>query len=389
MYIKEVDLEEKTQNINLVINDIKYKMNIYLRNYLPINELLLDTFNELVSAYNDYKTVSLFRKNDTIIAFIKYAHKDFPNFPIQVMLKYNGGNRVHGFVGNLPIAAKLLDKNRFFYDPKLRFGHELKKVLTESERENRKFIEGFYEYAVIDIGSKDIITIGKYNPDIKWFDQIIKLTRDNTIIRPNILNNHLNKIINIVKSNADVIQKIHSINTIILNNVHYRQLKDSMLSMLDNIINNYDLVSIPWLIVDPIGLMSREFYELLVNPNKLDMDSNIDLKQFISYLIKILIRDVIARDLITHLKNRVKYVHVKELYLSAYAYRLLNNFGVKKILKTADTYALLKSDNKLINIVDRQQFDLFKNGFNFKMGEFLVENLSIKNVETRYKIFYI
>jgi len=389
MYIKEINLEEKTQNINMVINDIKYKMNIYLRNYLPINELLLDTFNELIPVYDDYKTVSLLKKNNAIIAFIKYAHKDFPNFPIQVMLKHNGNDKVHGFVGNLPVAVKLLSKNRFFYDPKLKFGHELKKVLTESERENRKFIEGHYEYIVIDIGSKDIITIGKYNPDIKWFDQIIKLTRDNTIIRPNILNNHLNKIINIVKSNVDVIQKIHGINSIILNNEYYRQLKDSMLSMLDNIVNNYDLVSVPWLIVDPIGLMSREFYELLVNPNKLNENSNIDLKQFISYLVKVLIRDVIARDLISYLKNKVKYVHVKELYLSAYAYRLLNNFGVKKILKTADTYALLNSDNKLINIIDRQQFDLFKNGFNLKMGEFLTQNLSIKNVETKYKIFYI
>ena len=152
--------------------------------------------------------------------------------------------------------------------------------------------------------------------------------------------------------------------------------------MLDDILmKNFSYSSYPWLIIDPLRIVEVS----KINELKFGLG---DSKELAKYFITLMIRDIIGEALINVIKNNFRHLVVKELSLSFFAGNLLKKRNIFKILKSPEVYTLLDKDDRLVNIIERQQFDLFKNGYNLRMVEMIVSD-EFKKLAPYVKHYYV
>jgi len=372
MFLKEITIDENASKIYDAIINIERRLQRYLPEYVGYYDIVSAINRSDLVILPEYlqRTITIWRSYDSISIRIRYAHKIFVNNQVYITFKVNPKNLssgiVNGNVLSLPgIELSQSEKFNFTYNIDNDIAYGLKNILFKIGKYYEMYQRGEKPYTVVDLGLGDPITYGLYDPEIGWFSRVVKITKTDIIkIKKSMYEKYYDIFRSLhVNSRKSENEKYTEFKEILGNDNEINEMKRVVIDALaDTFRNAGDFLNAPWLITDPIRIVEKEqLYKFTYGRG--------DTSELLKYFIEVCLRDIIAEEIINFLRSNVRYHLIKEFLLGQFSYRLLKQFGVSKIVKSREIYAMLDNENRLINIVERQQFDLLKNGFNQKMVE--------------------
>jgi len=377
----------------------------YSKNKLHL--LDIDTNRVIITDHYPFKPIKIISKSDNeIVAQILFNYVYDPRFILYARIKLDIEQRQTYFkdkyqqiVKNIKIHLfnPVLDINYYIESNTPNRLPNLSKVVKSIVSTMDKAFRGDqFNYIVFDIGSKDIISFGKYSKDkgkfefIKVFTSFI-VDRASKNIRKSLYNNittYIDAFIdnydpdNLTRSNIISFIKDRIKQD---NQLDYIAIEKSVNKFVNKILPEHITDDIVILLPNPQFMVSTEltnilYFRRIVKSKSNEQNNNGDSlrNKLIGNLSKVVVRDIVYDLLFNHIKNKqYKYSAYPEITVKRKFYNMLFKIHNDiKILKDIRTVVILDSDNRFINAYNRQIFDVIVNGFN----ERILENIKFGEI---------